>query len=127
MKRINFTLVLIFLVAGLINTSCRKDDDNPDPDPQQTVESMEELQIDDDFDWKTTELVFIEVKGLRNGTVLVKDQNGKVHHKLFHNMFTHISKMISIPDKLDNVIVEYQGESVTVPIIDGKITHSFIE
>ncbi|HKK09628.1 MAG TPA: hypothetical protein VJ939_02275 [Bacteroidales bacterium] len=127
MKKRNLFFVLSILVAGIIFTSCSKDNSNPKPDPQQTVENMEELQISDDFDWKTTDLVFIDVKGLRNGTVLVKDQNGKVHHKLFHNMFTHISKMISIPDKLDNVIIEYQGESVIVPVIDGKITHSFIE
>ena len=127
MKRINLLLIFGFLAAGMLFSSCRKDNDNPNPNPQQTVENMNELEIDDDFDWKTTDLVYIEVKGLRNGTVLVKDTDGKVHHKLFHNMFIHISKMISIPDKIDNVVIEYEGESVTVPVIDGRITHSFIE
>lgn len=127
MKKLNLLLVLSFLFAGMFFISCNKDNSSPGPDPQQTVENMEGLQVSDDFDWKTTDLVFIEVKGLRNGTVRVKDQSGKVHHKLFHNMFTHISKMISIPDNLDNVVIEYQGKAVTVPIIDGKITYSFIE
>lgn len=119
--------VYLLIFAALLFSACSKDTDNPDPDPQQTVENMKDLQVADDFDWKTTDLVYIEVKGLRNGTVLVKDLNGKVHHKLFHNMFIHVSKMISLPDKLDNVVIAYEGEEVTVPVIDSRITHSFIE
>ena len=123
-KLLYLTLIMAF---GLLIHSCSPDDDDPKPSDQQTVEEMEDLNIEDEFNWKTTDLVLLKIQGLHNGTVKVKDQNGKVHHKLFHNMFTHISKMISVPDKLDNVVIEYQGESVTVPIIDGKITHSFIE
>lgn len=127
MKIKKLSYLLLILVFGFVIHSCSVDEDDPKPDDPQTVEDMEDLSVDDEFSWKTTDLVLLKIQGLHNGTVKVKDQNGKVHHKIFHNMFTHISKMISIPDNLDNVVIEYQGESVTVPIIDGKITHSFID
>jgi len=104
-----------------------KDDDDSNPDPNQTVEEMDELSVSDSFDWKTSESVLLKVEGLYNGTVKVKSMNGKTYYKEFHNMFTHVSTMITLPDKIDEVKIEYNGETATVPIVDKKIIHSFIE
>ena len=125
MKRLLSIILIMGLTLGL--SSCMKDDDNPSPDPNQTVEEMEELSVSDDFDWKTSESVLLKVKGLRNGTVKVKGLNGKTYYKGFHNMFTHVSTMITLPDKIDEVRIEYNEETATVPIVDKKIIHSFIE
>lgn len=125
MKKLSY--LLLILVFGFVTHSCNVDDDDTKPDDSQTVEEMEDLNIEDEFNWKTTDLILLKIQGLHNGTVKVKDQDGKVHHKVFHNMFTHVSTMISLPDHMQNVVIEYNGKSQTVPIIDRKITHSFIE
>lgn len=125
MKRLLTMTLVLGITVGL--SSCMKDDDNFSPDPNQTVEEMEELSVSDDFNWKTSESVLLKVKGLYNGTVKVKDLNGKTYYKGFHNMFTHVSTMITLPDKIDEVKIEYNGETTTVPIVDKKIIHSFIE
>jgi hypothetical protein len=88
---------------------------------------MGDLNVADDFDWKTTDLVLLKVEGLYNGTVRVADDNGNNLYRGFHNMFTHLSTMISIPDKVNNVVVTYQDNSESVPVVDGKIQISFIE
>ena len=125
MKQIlTITLILSFIT---VLSSCMKDDDDSNPDPNQTVEEMDELSVSDSFDWKTSESVLLKVEGLYNGTVKVKSMNGKTYYKEFHNMFTHVSTMITLPDKIDEVKIEYHGETATVPIVDKKIIHSFIE
>lgn len=121
-------LVYIILI-GLAFTlsSCMKDDSDTNPDSDQNVDSMQELNVSDNFDWKTSGSVLLKVKGLQNGTVTVKGLNGKVYYKGFHNMFIHISTMITLPDKVTEVEIAYNGETATVPVVDNRITHSFIE
>ncbi|MCF8309108.1 MAG: hypothetical protein K9I68_08875 [Bacteroidales bacterium] len=127
---INKTLVLMVVLSFIIGlSSCMKDetDTQPEPEPDGTVDSIEQMNVPGDFDWKTSGSILLKVKGLHNGTVKVKNHNGKVYHKEFHNMFTHVSTMITLPDKINEVVIEYQGKTATVPIVDNKIIHSFIE
>lgn len=121
--------LVYIIIIGLAFTlsSCMKNDDDPEPDPNQNVDSMKELEVSDDFNWKTSGSVLLKVRGLHNGTVKVKGQNGKVYYKGFHNMFTHISTMITLPEKVTEVEIAYNGETATVPVVDNRITHSFIE
>ena len=125
MKRYLTIALVLGLVAGL--SSCMKDEDTFKPDPNQPVEEMEDLSVSDNFSWKTSESILLKVEGLYNGTVKVKSINGKTYYKEFHNMFTHVSTMITLPDKIEEVKIEYNGETAIVPIVDKKIIHSFIE
>jgi hypothetical protein len=63
-------LLFISMFVLILLAGCHDDTVNPEPN-EYPVDDMGDLNVADDFDWKTTDLVLLKVEGLYNGTVRV--------------------------------------------------------
>lgn len=133
-------LIYLLILGGFLMTACQKDkDDNTDQDTN-SVENMEDLVIDDDFDYNTsTHATFnITVRGNTDFPmpgVKLNVYNGdpeKDGKKLFTGFTNSNGKMITnhpIPDYLENVYIQspFIGvpNLVKVPVKNGSVNFTY--
>ena len=118
----------IFLLAIIIAsfvTSCYKDDDEVNPSDDTIPQSMEELDVSQNFDWKTTKDIEIQLKGSVNDVVKVKSSKGEYYLKAFLQSGDTYKSTITIPTYENEVTLVYGGTNYQVPIVDNEITYRF--
>ncbi len=125
-------LILSILVAGLLLLSFGCSDDNNSKTPV----DFEELQIQEDFNYSTTELVTIDIKvqngegeGVANIPFKIYDKSPEEGGKLLDSGATNISGSAvfktTLPTYLTSVYVMGYMSSLELPIINSSVNYTF--
>lgn len=119
MKKIAF--ILLFVIP-VVFTSCKKDNSpvvNPLPD------STEEIQVPNDFKWKTTQDIRISVKGSSDGLVHILSSKGKVYWKVFIAANQPADIDLNIPTYETSLQLKYQGQTVSLELTSNSLNYEF--
>jgi len=113
-KAIKFTLTA--LVISLLFSSCFKEhDDITEPDGEQIIESVEDLQVPEGFDWKTQQTVQVFVQLPQNGElkplIITNRDRTKRYFKGFpeNSSSPTVSSKITIPAYVNELRLIYDG------------------
>jgi hypothetical protein len=117
----NIAIILLLLAAF---TSCRKSLDDVQAE-QPAVNSMTDLKVGSDFDWKTTRDITIVVKGFVNGLVEVTSAEKVVYQRAFLRQGQPLTMKVTIPAAQDAVILQYMGQQVEMKLTGDQLTHEF--
>ncbi|MFP4471134.1 MAG: hypothetical protein ACLFPE_10645 [Bacteroidales bacterium] len=117
-KIILFSLALMFVFA-----SCKKDVNN-EVDPQ-VNEGMENLNVNPNFDWKTTKVYVVEFTAYANSLVRITDQDGKLLKVAMLNKENATSVQFSAPAYLNKVNLSFLGNDADLELSGNSLTYSF--
>ncbi|MBK9292259.1 MAG: hypothetical protein IPM52_11625 [Bacteroidetes bacterium] len=120
----------LILLAGLLIlgfSSCQKD---PIIKPEKPG-SMADLKVSNQFDWKTTQNVEVQVQGLQlpvqvQRTIVISDGQQAVFYKGMQAMNANVTYNIVVPAYLRELKVSFGTISKTLPIQNGKVVFNYI-
>ena len=101
MKKIYLFLVLSIFFSVI--TSCKKYQDDPEPE----IQDLENLIASDNFDWETTANVVFNIKTAFSSVIAITSENGEVlYHKGYYNGIAATYDVgITLPKYLEKVLI----------------------
>ena len=123
-KMIKFALITGFAVILL--SGCHKDLDVMKPaGAEENVSSMSQLKVADDFNWKTTHDVELDLVAGTRSTVIIKSAEGVVYEKALLVPGEPYKTTLTLPTYENELTFVLNGQSEAIKIVNQKITHSF--
>lgn len=113
MKKIAFLLIIVAMVA----TACRKDPVEP-----KTPETMEQLKVPANFDWKTTRDYQFSFNASQNGLVQVMNSQNVVYQRAFLTAQQTYVMKLTLPTYEKSVKVSFAGKETTVNLSGTNFT-----
>lgn len=113
MKRI----LLIMIVATMAMTACRKDRFEP-----KTPESMEQLQVPANFDWKTTKDYQITFNPSQSGLVQVTNSQNVSYQRAFLTAQQSYVMKLTLPTFEKSVKVSFAGKETVLNLSGANLT-----
>jgi hypothetical protein len=119
-------LLAIALFGILMGTSCKKETAEFTPvSNTEKATSTSEIKVSDNFDWKTTKEVSLNLIGYANAPVLIVDLNGNVIEKALLSTNAKYSTIISVPTTEKKVKLLYMGQEVILDLNQNELTYQF--
>ncbi|MBE0647282.1 MAG: hypothetical protein IH596_05835 [Bacteroidales bacterium] len=118
-------LILVVLIVSTVGVlSCRKMEQPKEENGIQ--KSMEEINVDPNFNWETTKAVEVILTGNKTGVIKIKPVEGDFYyHKGLLSVGNTYKTEISVPTSVKEVILVFQGNTYTVPISGNQLNFSF--
>lgn len=121
--------LLTLFILGLIAASCSKEQSDENTSLN-NVSNMNELIIDDGFDWKTSHVVHINLQGLAldtevNKTVVFKNAKGEVILKKFVSLTDDYVFEVEYPDHMKEITMVAGGMTKTSRVSNGQVSFDF--
>lgn len=121
-------LFLIFATIMLISfNSCQKPDllDKERGEQTETLKTMNDLVVGNEFDWKTTKDVQLKLTGETNGVVYINTIDGDNYHKALLISESEYVTKITVPSYVKELVLSYNGQSNTVAIDNSTVEYYF--
>ena len=126
MKTRIFKFALITGFAVILLSGCRKDLEVMEPaSTNEDVSSMSQLKVADDFNWKTTQDVELDLVAGTRSTVIIKSASGVVYEKALLVPGEPYKTILTLPTYENELTFVFNGQSETIKIVNQKITNSF--
>ena len=87
--------------------------------------TLENANIDEEFNWKTTKDVIVSVKGNVTSVLKIKSNSDDTILKLMLEGGHSVTEKITIPTYQDNIILDYAGQSVQLEITNNHLSYEF--
>ncbi|PKN78688.1 MAG: hypothetical protein CVU48_07605 [Candidatus Cloacimonetes bacterium HGW-Cloacimonetes-1] len=113
-------MVTLAIMLALAGTGCENKADNL------TQVKMETLVVPDGFNYETSRTVTVLAQGLYKSSISITTLDGLELSKGLLDPVNGFSSLITIPRGTAKLIMNYNGESVTVKVIDDVLEYSFI-
>ena len=125
MKRFVYLLIMAVLVVTLF--ACNKPDllDDKSGEEIGSVKTMNDLVVDNDFDWKTTKDLEVVLTTQLNGVVKINSKEGFTYHKAMVLAGKEYTSKITIPSYVKSLELEFGGETHDFVLNDNKIEFNF--
>jgi len=121
---ITLKTLAVILITALVFTACDAPNSSADRDDS-SVNSMGDLRVPANFDWKTHKDFTINITGYENGRVRIISEDGAVYHQANVAANNQYSAKITVPAYRDHVIVVYRGQQKELNLNRSVISHSF--
>jgi hypothetical protein len=123
------TSIYALAIAAVVLGACSKEV-NEGVNPT-TPARFDDLQVDPNFDWKTTQDVTINIEGIPTpvpvkSTLVIMDQQGRAIHKELHTMSESESISMTLPSHLKSLVVKYGSNEKEFAIQNGVVSVSFL-
>jgi len=118
-----YKVLLIIFSVLLFTTACKKDTPT-DPTPV-VPETMDDLKVAANFDWKTTQDIQITLTGKTNNIVEAASVEGKTFQKAFLKANVAYTMKLTLPSYSTSIRLLYAGQDVTLEIGNGTLIHQF--
>ncbi len=115
-------LLLLFSVSILFSACNRNTDDNPDPTSPPT---MEDLNVSDSFNWKTTKDYKLELTGNTDNMIEVASDKGIAYQKAYLKANVAYTMNLTLPSYEKSVILKYMGQEVTIELSSENLSYEF--
>lgn len=111
--------LILFMLVSIALFSCRKDD--PKPTNIDDIETIEDLQVPDNFTWETTHSYLFNINTQANGIVEIRSTDGKVYHKAFVINSNSYSVNLTLPVYLEKIQVVQYGTIAEIDLTGDVI------
>lgn len=119
-------LIGILVILTFAITACEKKWDKVEPQTaEDTIKTIEDLNVEDGFDWKTTQDIMVEVEGSADKVLQLKSLQGDTYLKAMMNADNKYSTKLTLPSYTKEVTLAFNGKIETVPIVNNKISFTF--
>jgi len=126
MKTRMFKFALIAGFTVILLSGCHKDLEMMEPAAaNEDVTSMSQLKVADDFNWKTTQDVELDLVAGTRSTVIIKSASGVVYEKALLVPGEPYKTILTLPTYENELTFVFNGQSETIKIVNHKITNSF--
>ncbi len=116
-------MILVFAVLTLLFSSCRKD--FTEKEEQTENKTMAELTVDDDFNWKTTRDIEVNLTGSTKVVILINSTEGANYHKGMLTSGVEYRTKITVPTYVNEVELAYDGQVYKLLLENKKIEYNF--
>ncbi len=120
MKRIIF---LVIIGTALVFTSCTKEFDEIKPVESNSIEN---ISVPSNFDWKTFKDVTLNLTGKANSLVEVISEKGVVYQRAYLTKDELYSMKLSVPTYETSVRLLFMGQNIEIDLNDDVINYEFI-
>ncbi|MGC8865161.1 MAG: hypothetical protein ACP5O2_05500 [Bacteroidales bacterium] len=113
----------LFVLAGLIISlaSCQKDEATEPTLPQQP-QTMKELQVPANFNWKTTRNLEVSLTAKSNGLVEILDAKGNAYQKAFLLANKPFVLKLTVPSAEKVLKIKFNGKVASVEITSDNLS-----
>ncbi len=115
-------LFLLLFSITIIFSACKRDTNNPNP---QTPGTIEDLNINSDFNWKTTQDFQLTITGKSSNIVEVISSDGSPYLKSFIVANVPSSLKLTVPAYEDSVYLVYQGNRAGLALTSENLSYTF--
>ena len=121
--------LLTLFVLGLIVVGCNKEQSVDSLSPN-SVSNMNDMVIDNGFDWKTSHVLSIQLKGLNidtqiKKTVEFKNAHGEVILKKFVSLTDDHVFEVEYPDYMEEITMVAGGMTKTARVSNSAVSFDF--
>jgi len=116
-------LIAITLISIVALSSCKKDLEMVQP--EKPTQSMSQLKVAGDFDWKTTNEIQLTLKGFVKGLVEVTSSKGVVYQRTFLQQNQPLTIKLTIPAYESSLFLNYLGQKTELKLSSDKLSHEF--
>ena len=118
--------VLIFISLMFLMVSCNKASIKPVSTPgSKTVNSMSNLQVPANFNWKTTQSINLTITANKNNLVDVTSKDGVSYQKAFLSANKAYTMKLVIPSYTKVLNLNFMGQKVTLNITSTNMKYQF--
>lgn len=116
-------IILLIFSLSILFSSCRKEIiDNPEsPSPQ----SIDELVIESNFNWKTTKEIQLNLTAKQFSIVEVTNLNGIPFQKAFLKENEVYNMKLIVPSYEKSVRLKYQEQNIVLELTASTINYNF--
>ena len=122
-------IIQIAMIAGLsvfLFSSCQKDIESMKPQNEDKgITTMDQLSVANDFNWKTTQDVELNLTAGTTATVVIKSSADVVYQKALLIPGEPYNSVLTLPTYEKELTLVFNGNSVPVKIVNKNITYSF--
>lgn len=115
-------LFISMFALTIVFASCKKDFTET---IEQTPETMEDLKVPANFDWKTTTEVTVSMKSGVNGLAEVAAPNGIVYHRAFLKENETYEVKLTVPAYEKRIHLRHKGLDKAIELDGSRISHTF--
>lgn len=123
MRKITIVLLLIGIGFGFV--LCHKPDTNKNAGETELSKDINELDVNDDFKWKTIKDIQVSLQSSSENVALIKSLKGDTYLKVFLKANEKLDTKITIPTYVQEVVVVFANQNHEVSVVDNKIDLSF--
>lgn len=116
-------VIAITLISVFALSSCRKDLEMVQP--EKPTQSMSQLKVTGNFDWKTTNEIQLTMKGFVKGLVEVTSSKGVVYQRIFLQQDQPLTIKLTIPAYESSLFLNYLGQKAELKLSSDKLSHEF--
>lgn len=116
------TLLFSATAALFVTTSCRKDPQQPS---DQTPQTMNELVVPQDFDWKTTKDYQLTVTGSVTGILEIKNSQDKAYLRAYLQAGQPHTTKLCLPAYEKTIQLKLGNQNAQLELNAGAISYSF--
>lgn len=110
------------IALAIFFSSCKKDFTET---IENTPETMEDLKVPANFDWKTTTDITVSMKSGSNGLAEVAASNGIVYHRAFLNENETYEVKLTVPAYEKRLLLRHKGMEKAFELDGSRISHTF--
>lgn len=119
-------LLVMALFGLLMGTSCKKETIEYIPVKNASkATTTSEMKVSDNFNWKTTQEVNLDLIGYANAPVIITRTSGEIIEKAFLATNAKYSTILSVPTTDKKVILLYMGQQVVLDLNQNKLAYQF--
>lgn len=125
MKSSKLISISIIILSFAYLTACDAPTNSDAEDTQDSINSIEDLNIPDDFDWKTQKNISFTLSGYQTGSVRIVSESGEQYHRA--NLFSDnaYSFELTVPAYMETIRVLYRGQEKSFELNRSEIVHNF--
>lgn len=120
--RLSIFALLSFAFTGLMACSSPT---NSAGGEQDSAVVMEDLNIPDNFDWKTQRNITFRLQGYETGMVRLLAEDGTEYHRANLIENNEYSFELTVPAYMEHITVIYRGQQKQVELNGREISHTF--
>jgi hypothetical protein len=125
MKSSKLISIAIIIVSFAYLTACDAPTNSGAEDTQDVINSIEDLSIPADFDWKTEKNISFTLSGYQTSSVRIVSESGEQYHRA--NLFadSEYSFELTVPAYMETIRVLYRGQEKEFELNRPEIVHNF--
>lgn len=122
MKKFLYISVLSSLV---VLTSCKKDADDPNSNPDSQFETMENLKVSGEFNYETFGDYNLTLTGYTDGVVEVLSEKGVIFQRAYLKKDQPYAMKLTVPTYVQEVKLRFKGKEAELMLDSDKLSYQF--